>query len=257
MGALFNPLTIGILLISLALAYHSIRTGRSPVWLLALGAASFFGLTATLAVWGAYLIFAVFPDIWNSHQMRRFRGGMAHAADPGRGYREKKRQAEQVGSVDAKRELAEESLKRGLYAEAIALYEDAMRGPLGDSDPVLLKGLGRAKMLSGDGAEAERLFLKMKEVDPAAFDANVELDYARALEIQGKNDAAIQQYESVSARYPGEEARCRFGLLLERMGQQDRAQAVFREIVASVEGAPRHYRSRQSEWLKLARQHLK
>jgi hypothetical protein len=257
MGALFNPLTIGLLLISLALAYHSIRTGRSPMWLLALGAASFFSILATFAVWGAYLIFAVLPDIWGSHQMRRFRGGVAHAADPGRGYREKKRQAEQVGSVDAKRELAEESLKRGLYSEAIALYEDAMRGPLSENDPVLLKGLGRAKMLSGNGAEAERLFLKMKEVDPAAFDADVELDYARALEAQGKNDVAIQQYESVAARYPGEEARCRFGLLLERMGQQDRAQAVFREIVASVQGAPGHYRSRQGEWLRIARQHLK
>src|SRR6201999_2745768 len=116
------------------------------MWLVALGAASFFGLMATLAVWGAYLIFAVIPDIWNGNGLRRLRGGMAHAADAGRGYRQKKRQAEQVGSVDAKRELAEESLKRGLYSEAIALYEEAMRGPLGDSDPVLLKGLGRAKL---------------------------------------------------------------------------------------------------------------
>ena len=38
----------------------------------------------------------------------------------------------------------------------------------------------------------------------------------------------------MAARYPGEEARCRFALLLERMGQQDRAQAVFREIIASL-----------------------
>ena len=44
---------------------------------------------------------------------------------------------------------------------------------------------------------------------------------------------------------------------LEKLGQEDRAQAVFREIIASVEGAPRHYRSRQGEWLKIAKQHLK
>ena len=208
-------------------------------------------------MWGAYLIFAVLPDIWNSQQVRPLPGaGVAHAADPGRGYREKKRQAEQVGSVDAKRELAEESLKRGLLPEAIALYEDAMRGPLGEADPVLLKALA-APRLSGDGAEAERRFLKMKDVDPAAFDANVDLDYARALETQGKNDAAIRQDELVAPRYPGEEARCRFGLLLGRMGQQDRAQAVFREILASVQNAPRYYRSRQSEWTKIAKQHLK
>jgi hypothetical protein len=254
---LFNPFSIGLMLVSLALAYHCIRSGRSPLWLLALAVGSFAGLLATLAVWFAYLVFAVIPDVWNSHGMRRFTGNVAKAADPGRGYREKVRQVELVGSVDAKRELAEESLKRGLFAEAVELYLSAMQGPLGDADPVLLKGLGRARLLSGDGAEAERLFLKMKEVDPAAFDADVELDYARALEAQGKDDAAVRQYQSVAARYPGEEARVRFGLLLEQLGRQAEAQALFREVVLSVKGAPRHYRSRQNEWVRVAKQHLK
>ena len=253
----FTPFSIGLLLINLALAYHSIRSGRSPLWLLALAVASFAGFLATIAVWFAYLVIAVIPDFWNSHGMRRFTFNVASAADPGRGYREKMRQVEQVGSVDAKRALAEESLKRGLFAEAVELYLSAMQGPLGEADPVLLKGLGRARMLSGDGAEAERLFLKMKEVDPAAFDADVELDFARALEIQGKNDEAIRYYQSVVMRYPGEEARCRFGLLLEQLGREQEAQALFREVNASVKAAPRYYRSRQSEWARMARQHLK
>lgn len=253
----FNPFSIGLMLVSLALAYHCIRSGRSPLWLLALAVGSFAGLMATLAIWFAYLVFAVIPDVWNSHGMRRFTGSVAKAADPGRGYREKMRQVEMVGSVDAKRELAEESLKRGLFAEAVELYLSAMQGPLGDSDPVLLKGLGRARLLSGDGAEAERLFLKMREVDPAAFDADVELDFARALEAQGKNDEALRQYQAVVNRYPGEEARCRFGLLLESLGREAQAQALFREVVKSMQDAPRHYRARQGEWLKLAKQHLK
>jgi len=261
---MFSPITIGMMIVDLALVWHVIRTGRSPMWLAAMGligvtsfVAGLVSFLATFALWIAYLAFAVIPDFWNSHGMRRFKGNIAQAADPGRNYREKKRQAEQVGSVDAKRNLAEESLKRGLYAEAVALYEDAMRGPLGGHDPVLLKGLGRAKLLSGDGAQAERLFLEMRDIDPAAFDADVELDFARALEIQGKNDAAIRQYEAVAPRYSGEEARCRLALLLERLGQQQRAQDVFRQVVASVQDAPRHYRSKQSEWLKIAKQHLK
>jgi hypothetical protein len=254
---IFSPFSIGLLLVSLAMAYHCIRSGRSPLWLMALAVASFASFLATLAVWGAYLIFAVIPDLLNSHGMRRFRFNVARAADPGRGYREKKRQVEMVGSVDAKRDLAEESLNRGLYAEAIELYQSAMQGPLGGADPVLLRGLGRARLLSGDGAEAEKLFLQMKEVDPAAFDADVELDFARALEIQGKNDAAIRQYQAVAPRYSGEEARCRCALLLEKLGRDAEAQTMFREILASVKDAPRYYRSRQSEWTRVARQHLK
>ena len=253
----FSTINIAILLIDLAMAWHVIRNGRSPMWIMGMGLASFVNFFALIALWLAYLVMAVIPDFMNSHGMRRFAGGIAKAADPGRGYREKKRQVEMVGSVDAKRGLAEESIKRGLYAEAIELYESAMQGPLGGSDPTLLKGLARARMLSGQGAEAESLFLQLKAIDPVAFDADAELDYARALALQGKNDEAVAQYEKVVARYPGEEARARFGLLLEQLGQTARAQALFAEIIASVKGAPGYYRSRQREWLAIAKSHLK
>jgi hypothetical protein len=253
----FSTINIAILLIDLAMAWHVIRSGRSPMWIMGMGLASFVNVLALVVLWLAYLAMAVIPDLLNSHGIRRFTGSVVNAADPGRGYREKKRQVEIVGSVDAKRGLAEESVKRGLYAEAINLYESAMEGPLGNSDPTLLKGLARARMLAGQGAEAEALFIRLRDVDPAAFDADAELDYARALALQGKNDAAVAQYEKVVARYPGEEARARFGLLLEQLGHTARAQALFTEILASVKGAPSYYRSRQREWASIARSHLK
>lgn len=257
---LFNPFTIGMLLVSLAMAYHIIRNGKSPMWLMALAVASFAGLysfLATVGVWIAYLLFAVAPDLFRSHGARRLADNVVNAADPGRAYREKLRNVELVGSVDSKRSLAEECIRMGRFSDAIELYESAMQGPLGQSDPALLKGMARAKMLSGDGAAAEGLFLKLKEVDPAAFDADAELDYARALALQGKNDQAVAQYEFVVARYPGEEARARFGLLLESIGQKTRAQALFQEIIKSVQGAPSYYRSRQKEWVAIARAHTK
>ncbi|HJT44615.1 MAG TPA: tetratricopeptide repeat protein [Rhizomicrobium sp.] len=253
----FNPWMIGSFLVSLTIAYHSIRNGKSPLWLLGLAAASFLSFYATIAVWIAYLAFAVIPDLLKSHSARRFADNVVNAADPGRAYREKLRNVELVGSVDSKRALAEECIRTGRFSDAIELYESAMQGPLGAADPTLLKGLGRARMLSGQGAEAEALFVKLKDVDPAAFDSDAELDYARALALQGKNDAAVAQYEKVVSRYPGEEARARFGLLLETLGQHARAQALFAEILKSVKGAPSHYRSRQREWVALAKSHMK
>jgi hypothetical protein len=253
----FSTLNIAILLIDLAMAWHVIRSGRTPMWIMGMGLASFVAPYALFLLWLAYLAVAVIPDFLKSNGVRRFTGGIADAADPGRSYREKKRQAELVGSVDSKRALAEESVKRGLYAEAIELYESAMQGPLGEADPALLKGLGRARLLSGDGVGAESLFVKLKQTDPAAFDADAELDYARSLALQGKNDDAVAQYEKVVSRYPGEEARARFALLLQSMGQQARAQALFKEILASVKGAPGYYRSRQREWIGIAKQNAR
>ena len=261
---MFDPITIGIFIINLALVYHVFRTGRAPLWLAALGLLSIssfvvgsIALLANFALWVAYVIFALLPDMLRSQGARRFADNVVNAADPGRGYREKKRQVEQVGSVDAKRALAEECIKMGRFADAVELYESAMDGPLGAHDPTLLKGLARAKMLSGDGVAAEALFLQLKQVDPNASDADAELDYARALALQGKNDAAIRQYEIVVPRYPGEEARGRFALLLLELGQNQRAQLLFREILDSVKGAPSYYRRRQAEWVKIAKQNLK
>jgi hypothetical protein len=253
----FSTINIAILLIDLALAWHVIRSGRTPMWIMGMGLVSFFSIYALLALWLAYLVTAVIPDLLRSNSARRLADNVVNAADPGRGYREKLRNVELVGSVDSKRALAEECIRTGRFSDAIELYESAMQGPLGAADPTLLKGLGRARMLSGQGAEAEALFVNLKEVDPAAFDADAELDYARALALQNKNDAAVAQYEKVVARYPGEEARARFGLLLESLGQQARAQALFAEIIKSVKGAPSYYRSRQKEWVAIAKSHIK
>ena len=253
----FSPINIGIFLVDIALAVHCVRNGHSVLWILGLGMASFFNPLALFAVWVAYVIFAVVPDFTGSHGFRRFTGSISQAADPGRAYREKKREAELTGSVDAKRALAEESIKRGDFAEAIALYESAMQGPIGATDPALMKGLARARMLSGDGAAAQALFVKLKSLDPAAIDTDAELDHARALALQGKNEEAVRQYENVVPRYAGEEARLRFAFLLQQMGQEARAQALFREILESVKGAPSYYRSRQKEWVRIAKQHLK
>jgi hypothetical protein len=241
---------VPVLLIDLAFAWHIIRTGRSPLWIFVIAFGQVIG-------WVAYIVFAVLPDMARSNSARRMADNVANMADPGRGYREKLRNVEMVGSVDSKRALAEECIRMGRFADAVELYESAMQGPLGGSDPALLKGLARAKMLSGDGAAAEALFVTLKETDPAAYDADAELDYARALALQGKNDAAVVQYEKVVNRYPGEEARARFAMLLESLGQEARAQALFSEILKSVKGAPSYYRSRQREWTSIARSHLK
>src|SRR6478609_4466493 len=133
------------------------------MWLVGLALGSFlYPPLGTIAIWFGYLLFAVIPDLLRSAPARRLADNVVNAADPGRGYREKLRNVELVGSVDSKRALAEECIRTA-----------------------------------------------------------------------------------------------RFGLLLENLGQQARAQALFAEIIKSVKGAPSYYRSRQKEWLAIAKSHLK
>ena len=238
-----------VFLLQIACAVHLIRSGGSMLWFLPI-------IFVPLLGCAAYVIFAVLPDMAGSTSARRFADNVANAADPGRAYREKLRNVEMVGSADAKRALAEECIKRGRFQDAVDLYQSAMSGPLGDSDAVLLRGMARAKLLAGDGAGAVAAFEKLKEIEKAAFDADIELDYARALALVGRTDDALWQYERVVPRYPGEEARCRFAVLLKSLGQTDRARALFQEIVKSVSGAPGYYRSRQREWYRIAKEQV-
>jgi hypothetical protein len=242
--------TIIVLLVDFALAAHVMRTGRSYLWILAIV------LIPPPFGWIAYGAFALIPEALRSDGARRLADDVVNTVDPGRAYREKKREVEKVGSVDSKRALAEESIRRGLFREAVDLYESAMTGPLGAQDTALLHGLARAKLLAGDGAGAEAGFIALKEADPAAFSADAELDFARALALQDKNEAALTQYEKILPKYPGEEARCRYALLLQKLGDETRARRVFREILDSVKGAPGYYRRRQREWVSIARKNV-
>ena len=65
------------LIIDLALAYHVIRTGRSFLWILAIGLLPPFS-------WIAYGAFAILPDMWSSAPARRFADNVVNVADPGR-----------------------------------------------------------------------------------------------------------------------------------------------------------------------------
>ena len=241
--------TVVTLLIDIALTAHVVRTGRSYLWIFPI-------LLFPPLGWIAYGVFALLPEAVTSTGARKFADDVVNTVDPGRAYREKKREVEMVGSVDSKRALAEECIKRGRFEDAVELYQSAMAGPLGGQDTALLHGLARAKLLAGDGAGAEAGFLALKSADPAAFNADAELDYARALALEGKTDAALHQYEKVLPKYPGEEARCRYALLLLKLGQGEKARRVFREIVDSVKGAPGYYKRRQREWVSIARRNL-
>jgi hypothetical protein len=203
-----------------------------------------------------YLAVEVVPGMVGARTTTKLASGLRSAADPNRGLRQAKRAVEMVGSVDAKRALAEEHLARGRYADAVAIYEDALTGQFSE-DPALLAGLARARFLAGDGAGAQAALDKLKRVDPGFVTADENLLYARALELQGKNDEALAAYRKVVPVFAGEEARCRYAMLLQKLGRNDEARPYFQEIVKSLDGAPRHYRRAQKEWGDIARAALR
>lgn len=204
----------------------------------------------------AYFAVEIVPDLMRSRASYRFNSNVRAPTNSFGSLKRAQRAAEMIGSVDSKRALAEQYVAHGNYAEAIALYEGMLVGQFKD-DPALLLGLARARFLGGDGAGAQASLDALQKSDPSFVSADAHLLYARALELQGKNGEALDEYKKLVRYFPGEEARCRYAMLLKKIGADAEARAMFAEIVKSLDGAPWHYRRAQKEWGGIARASLK
>ena len=242
---------IGYLLFLLPIAFqivcvvHAVRNGHVFPWIYVI---VFLPLVGSIA----YVLVVILPELARGRAAAKLQSNIRQIADPNRSFREAHRAAEMVGSVDAKRALAEEYIARGAYADAVAIYRDAAQGQFRD-DPALLLGLAKAQFLSGDAAGAQSSLDALQAADPSFVSGEAHLLYARALETQEKTDEALAEYRRLVPYFTGEEARARFAMLLARTGAHDEARDVYQQILKFLDGAPARYRKAQKEWGDIAK----
>jgi hypothetical protein len=240
LGYLTSPIGLISLGLLVVCVVHSIRTGNVFPWIYVMVFLPGIGPLI-------YLFMVIVPDLFRSRSAQRFRSGAARAIDPNKDYRAAMREVEMVGSVDAKRALAEQLLQRGQFADAIEVYRSALQGQFA-TDPALLVGLARTQLLSGDGAGAQTSLDTLQAADPKFNSEDAHMIYARALELQGKDDEAVGEYARLVGYFAGEEARTRYAQLLDRMGRRDEARTLYAQVVKNLDGAPPRYRKAQKPW---------
>ena len=199
--SMLTQATLLHLIIAVGLAVHAMKTGRSQWWL-------FILLLVPLIGSIAYVAIDFIPAMFRSRGARKVATEIGSVLDPDKEWRERVAQAELVNSVDAKRALAEECEKKGLWADAVRLYEAAATGIFAD-DPAVLMGLARAQLGGGDAEAALETLDKLEEVQPRPRNQEAHLLYARALETLGRTGEALAEYEDVSRYYAGFEAKAR------------------------------------------------
>jgi hypothetical protein len=250
---LLNYLYSPIGLISLALlvgcVVHMIRTDNVFPWIYIV---VFLPSVGPLI----YFFMVIVPGMTRSRTAQRMQRGAARAIDPNKDYRAAMREVEMVGSADAKRAFAEQLMQRGQYADAIEMYQNALQGQFA-TDTALLFGLARAQFMNGDGAGTQASLDAIQAADPKFQSEEAHLLYARALELQGKDEDAADEYKRLVPYFAGEEARTRYAQLLLRMGRTDEARALFTQVVKNLDGATSRYRSMQKEWGAIARAALR
>jgi hypothetical protein len=145
---------------------------------------------------------------------------------------------------------ADELMNCGRFDEAVPVYQAALAG-IYSNEPDFLFKLAQAQIEANVPAAA------LVTVDRIARDharyrpEETRLLQARVLEGMGKTRAALDEYESLTSAYVGLEAKCRFGLLLMREGQIQRANEVFQRLMQDAEQS--HYAMRvEHHWLRVA-----
>ncbi|HYK25972.1 MAG TPA: tetratricopeptide repeat protein [Steroidobacteraceae bacterium] len=237
-------LSIVSIVIQVLLIIHCIKTGRSWIWIWVIALLSYVGIIAYVAV-------EIVPDLFRSRPARRAARGMKKALDPGADLRRYGEQARVTGGVAALQRYADELTRHGRFDEAIATYQEALKG-LYAHDPNLLLGIARAQFGKGDASAARATLDELTRQNPDFRSPDAQLLHARALEAEGSVTQALEAYHALAPAYPGAEASVRYAQLLAAQGEHARAASVARDLLEQARIAPPHYRRAQRDWLDLA-----
>lgn len=239
---------LAILLLQAGCCVHVVRTRREFYWL-------FIIMMFPLLGCGIYFATVILPELRDGRAARQAAGSLQRMIDPDRDLRQVNEDLETADTVENRKALAEEHMRRGDLADAIRVYQSALTGIHRD-DPAILMGLARAQFGSGDAAGCIATLNRLTAANPRFNSADGHLLYARALEAQQRVTDALNAYHAVVAYYPGGEAKCRYALLLQRQGHHAEAKALFQDVVRGFEKAKPFQPAGQREWYDLARQNL-
>jgi hypothetical protein len=241
------PLLLALnVFVQLFFVVHVYRSGAPRYWVFVILA---FPVVGCLA----YFALEVFPGSREATAARRAAQRVARALDPDQGLRTRVAELELCGSIDNRTALAEECLVAGMPAEAAKLYRSCLAGAY-EGDPHLRFGLAQALVEQGAWEDAAEVVGRLRADHPCHRSNDTRLLHARVLEGRGETAAALEEYRELVPAFVGLEARCRYGLLLERMERGDEARAVFGEAVTKSARTPSPVES-ERRWAKLAREH--
>ena len=238
---------LGILgLIDLACIVHAAKTGRFAPWAYVIMFVPGLGALA-------YLFVEVLPG---QHFVPQARVVIGSQINPNRRYRELRSELEIAETLGNRLSLAQECLRLGRFDEALLLYEEILKSPMGD-EPLYVLGRARAEFGLGQPQVALDTLDELKRRWPDYHSQDGHLLYARALEACDRADEALAEYTHLARYFAGQEVQVRRLLLLDRLGQSHQAEAIADEIMRYYKRAPRNARHQQAEWFAAAKHYLK
>ena len=244
---MYGIFTLAIV-VQIICAVHALKTGRPFWWLLII----FFGSVPGCII---YALVEILPEMRRDPSLKKFGSEIVMVVDPSRKIRLLEEDLSISDTVKNRQLLAEAYVAAGRYEDAVRMYKSCLKGIYADDPPFVL-GLAFAQFLNQAYPEAKQTIDRLAQVDDKFRPLERRLLLARTFEAMNQTDRALEEYRPLAKQYPGEEAKCRYALLLKKTGQTDKAQEVFNRILLSARRSPRYYRKVQRHWINVARQNV-
>lgn len=166
------------------------------------------------------------------------------------------RELEITDSIKNRINLAEAYFYSGQFESAIELLENSLTG-LHANDLSLIEGLCHSHFYNGAYDKAIAYLNRYERINSGSLKNNLRLLRARAYEASGNADEALKELKAIADICTGEEARCRYAILLKKQGYVGKAKEIFGTIIKNAKLYPRQYAKFEKEWVKIARSELK
>jgi len=245
MGILFYIIPV----IQILNVIHVIKSGRSWSWLWLVLA---FPLVGT----AIYVLMELLPG-FRFHSVSGLFESIFNILKPGSELEKLKEKLETCDSVENKKALGDYYLRKAEPFKAVEIYKGCLQGAYKNDDFLslfLCRSLFEAKLYE----EAKANLIKLKGQSPNYEKNKVDLLFAKIHEAFNEDLEALGIYEKLAEQYgEGEEPRCRLALLLEKMGQKDRAILIYKDIVKRSKKFFPNYRRTEKEWINTSRMNLK
>ncbi len=236
------------LIIQIFFAVHAVKTGRDRYWLFII---IFFPGIGSLV----YFFAEFLPEMRAGAVFRQAGSTLGKLVDPGRELRQMQEELELNDSVKNRLALAKAYVDAGMFDEAIAMYESCMQG-IHTDDPPAMEGLCCAYFFKGDYAGAKEKLLTLREMRGERTGDEFDLLLARTYEYMGETQAALEEYAYLEKVFTGEEARCRYALLLKKEGRNEEARELFEKIIRNVKLSPGFHQKNQKQWVNIAKKEI-
>src|SRR5688572_18544980 len=179
-------------IIQFSFAFHAVKTGRGGMWVTII---IVFPVVGCLA----YYFMEVFPQSREQRAVRKHVRDIAKTLNPDGELLRRTEEVAVSASVENRARLGDECLERGMFDEAIRLYEGCLEGPHAN-DPGLLFSCARARFYNGDMRQAEEILARLVKAHPKYRPDEAALLAARVHETLGDTQRALAGYAALKDR---------------------------------------------------------